>query len=139
MNLVKGTDAMIKKFVFYLERICLFLNCKKILDKIQQLQKDGVAIDELICEGLYEEFLEYLKYKSKMMIEFRDNDRQTIRRDKIVTFRPSFDIMGNPTIILNEYHSGKDIVNNPLIDFELVYSSEKDRDDDIANLRFYLN
>ena len=29
--------------------------------------------------------------------------------------------------------------NNPLIDFELVYFTEKDRDDDIANLRFYLN
>lgn len=130
---------MIKRFVTYLERICRLLSCKKILDEIIQLRKDGVEIDEDICESLYEEFIEILKYKSKLMIELNDRDKHCIRRDKIVTFQPSFDIEGNPTIVLNKYDSGKDIINNPLIDFELVYFTEKDRDDDIANLRFYLN
>ena len=92
-----------------------------------------------MCESLYEEFIEILKYKSKLMIELNDRDHHHIRRDKIITFQPSFDIEGFPTIILNKYDSGKDIQNNPLIDFELVYDTEKDRDDDIANLRFYLN
>lgn len=130
---------MIKRFVTYLQQICVLLGCKKILDKIEQFRKDDVEIDEGMCESLYEEFIGILKYKSKLMIELNDRDHHHIRRDKIITFQPSFDIEGLPTIILNKYDSGKDIQNNPLIDFELVYDTEKDRDDDIANLRFYLN
>ena len=130
---------MINKFVHYLVVICSLLRCQKVLDKIMQFEHDGVKIDESMCESLYEEFIEILRYKSKMMMEFNDREKHSIRRDKIVTFQPSFDIEGNPTIVLNKYDSGKDIINNPLIDFELVYFTEKDRDDDIANLRFYLN
>lgn len=130
---------MVKRFVLYLQRICVLLNCKRVLDRIEQFKRDGVEIDESMCDSLYEEFIGLLKDKSRVMIDFNDREHHAIRRDKIVTFQPSFDEIGFPTIILNKYDSGRDIVNNPLIDFELVYDTEQDRDDDIANLRFYLN